>query len=72
MFFRDADSGGSGGAGAAGSGVGGAGVAGSGVAFARQPATLAVVAAATVLTLALGIAPQPPLDLAKAASTFAW
>lgn len=72
MFFRDADSGSSGGAGAAGSGVGGAGVAGSGVAFARQPATLAVVAAATVLTLALGIAPQPLLDLAKAASTFAW
>ena len=67
MFFRDADSGSSGGAGVAGSGV-----AGSGVAFARQPATLAVVAAATVLTLALGIAPQPLLDLAEAASTFAW
>ncbi|WP_277815612.1 proton-conducting transporter membrane subunit, partial [Dietzia sp. DQ11-38-2] len=66
MFFREAGSASSGGSGSdPGSG-------GSGVAFARRPVTLAVVGIAAVFTLALGIAPQPLLDLAGAASSFAW
>lgn len=42
----------------------------AGVAFAHQPVTLAVVGVAVVITIALGIAPQPLLDLADQA-TFA-
>ena len=38
------------------------------VAFARQPVTLAVVGVAVVITIALGIAPQPLLDLADQAT----
>ncbi|MEH6819892.1 MAG: NADH-quinone oxidoreductase subunit NuoN [Dietzia psychralcaliphila] len=79
MFFRDADAGGSsvggsgvGGSGSGGAGSGGADAGGSAVAFARQPVTLAVVGVAAVVTVVLGIAPQPLLDLAEAASTFAW
>lgn len=43
----------------------------SDVAFARVPATLAVIGVAAVVTLGLGIAPQPLLDLADAAAAFA-
>ena len=42
------------------------------VAFAQRPAALAVVGAAVAVTLALGILPQPLLDLAGAASAFAF
>ncbi len=62
MFFRDTDSGTD-----SGTDTGG----GAEVAFARQPVTYAVVAIAVVVTLALGIAPQPLLDLAESASAFA-
>lgn len=44
----------------------------SAVAFAQRPATLAVVGVAVAVTLVLGIVPQPLLDLAGAASTFAF
>ncbi len=57
------------GAGAAGTSAGGAAL--PAVAFARQPATLAVIGVAVAVTLVLGILPQPLLDLAGAASTFA-
>ncbi|MGN0099323.1 MAG: NADH-quinone oxidoreductase subunit NuoN [Dietzia sp.] len=68
MFFREGDTG----AGVVGGGVAGGGLAGAGeVAFARRPLTLAVVAVAAVVTVALGILPQPLLDLADAASVFA-
>jgi NADH-quinone oxidoreductase subunit N len=65
MFFRDD---GAGVSGADGSGLGGPGI--SDVAFARRPVTLAVVAVTVVVTLALGIAPQPLLDLSEAAAGF--
>ncbi|MGX1596605.1 NADH-quinone oxidoreductase subunit NuoN [Dietzia maris] len=71
MFFRDAgdDSAGSG---SAGSGSAGSGSAGAGeVAFARRPVTYAVVGVAVVVTILLGIVPQPLLDLATAAAAFA-
>ena len=42
------------------------------VAFAQRPATLVVVGVAVVVTVVLGILPQPLLDLAGAASTFAF
>ena len=82
MFFRDAgevDSGGAGsgrfgsaGSGSAGSGSAGSGSAGSGeVAFARRPVTYAVVGVAVVVTILLGIMPQPLLDLASTAAAFA-
>ena len=83
MFFResDDDTAGSAGTEAASSGAGpvssadgaaGSGVAQPSVAFARQPVTLAVVGVAVVITIALGIAPQPLLDLADAATWAAW
>ena len=82
MFFRESpdDAGAVGGAvgGAAGVGAGigagaEAGAVGSAlsVAFVQRPAALAVVGVAVVVTLVLGILPQPLLDLAEAASTFA-
>ncbi|MGN7225990.1 NADH-quinone oxidoreductase subunit NuoN [Dietzia maris] len=82
MFFRDAgevDSGGAGsgrfgsaGSGSAGSGSAGSGSAGSGeAAFARRPVTYAVVGVAVVVTILLGIMPQPLLDLASTAAAFA-
>ncbi|MBB0970433.1 NADH-quinone oxidoreductase subunit NuoN, partial [Dietzia aerolata] len=73
MFFREGPV--EVGAGAeTGDGVGARAVAGAGsseVAFARRPATLVVVGVAVAVTLVLGILPQPLLDLAEAASTFA-
>ena len=79
MFFRDAgevDSGnerfGSAGASSGRFGSAGSGSAGSGeVAFARRPVTYAVVGVAVVVTILLGIVPQPLLDLATAAAAFA-
>ena len=80
MFFRDSgsasDYGSDGGLGSAGLGASvagpdGAAATGAGpasVAFARQPVTLAVVFVAVAITLALGIAPQPLLDLADQAT----
>ena len=41
------------------------------VAFAQRPAALAVVGVSVAVTLVLGIVPQPLLDLASAASSFA-
>jgi len=41
------------------------------VAFVQRPAALAVVGVTVAITLVLGILPQPLLDLAGAASTFA-
>lgn len=64
MFFRETP----GGPGAA---AAQAGAASSDVAFAQRPATLAVVGVSVVVTLVLGIVPQPLLDLAGAASAFA-
>lgn len=66
MFFRDSvplD-------GADGAGTGAAGGTGE-VAFAARPLTLAVVAAAAIVTVLLGVMPQPLLDLAEAAAVFA-
>ncbi|EFV92749.1 NADH:ubiquinone oxidoreductase subunit N, partial [Dietzia cinnamea P4] len=66
MFFRDSgplD-------GADGAGTGAAGGTGE-VAFAARPLTLAVVAVAAVVTVLLGVMPQPLLDLAQAAAVFA-
>ncbi|MDN4506953.1 NADH-quinone oxidoreductase subunit NuoN [Dietzia maris] len=81
MFFRDAGDGsagdgsagaGSGRFGSAGSGSAGSGSAGSGeVAFARRPVTYAVVGVAVLVTILLGIMPQPLLDLASTAAAFA-
>ncbi|MCY1659153.1 NADH-quinone oxidoreductase subunit NuoN [Dietzia sp. SL131] len=63
---------GSAGSGSAGSGSAGSGSAGSGeVAFARRPVTYAVVGVAVVVTILLGIMPQPLLDLASMAAAFA-
>ncbi|UVE94357.1 NADH-quinone oxidoreductase subunit NuoN [Dietzia sp. B32] len=60
MFFRDADP------------VDASGAASSGgVAFAHRPVTYGVVAVAAVVTVLLGIMPQPLLDLAAAAAAFA-
>ncbi|MCT1432966.1 NADH-quinone oxidoreductase subunit NuoN [Dietzia maris] len=76
MFFRDAGDG-SAGDGSAGAGSGrfssaGSGSAGAGeVAFARRPVTYAVVGVAVVVTILLGIMPQPLLDLASTAAAFA-
>jgi NADH-quinone oxidoreductase subunit N len=64
MFFRDA--------GEVDSGNERYGSAGAGeVAFARRPVTYAVVGIAVVVTILLGIVPQPLLDLATAAAAFA-
>jgi NADH-quinone oxidoreductase subunit N len=64
MFFRDADP--------AASEASSPGSAGSGeVAFARRPATYSVVGIAVVMTILLGIIPQPLLDLTTAAAAFA-
>jgi len=77
MFFREPEGGAAGaavGAGDAADAVGdpaGAASTRPPVAFAHRPITLTVVAVAAVVTLALGIMPQPLLDLAEAASTFA-
>ena len=60
MFFHDSDRP------AAGGGTGG-----PVVAFARRPLTLGVIAVAAVVTLALGVMPQPLLDLAGSAAAFA-
>ena len=60
MFFHDSDRR------AAGGGTGG-----PVVAFARRPLTLGVIAVAAVVTLALGVMPQPLLDLAGSAAAFA-
>ncbi len=66
MFFRDAGSGSGSGSGSAAPGALAAGE----VAFARRPVTYAVVGVAVVVTILLGIMPQPLLDLATAASWF--
>src|SRR5699024_3865469 len=60
MFFHDSDRPAS---------DGGAG--GPVVAFARRPLALGVIAVAAVVTLALGVMPQPLLDLAGSAAAFA-
>ncbi|AWH91173.1 NADH-quinone oxidoreductase subunit NuoN [Dietzia lutea] len=70
MFFRDSSP--LDGAGSAGTGVAGSAGTGTGeVAFAARPLTLAVVAVAAIVTVLLGIMPQPLLDLAEAAAAFA-
>lgn len=71
MFFRDSPAGAPAPAPAGDGGPTGGVTGGSVVAFARQPVTFAVIAVAVVVTLALGIAPQPLLDLAESAAVFA-
>lgn len=65
MFFRETEGSGSveGSAETTGAGSTGASV----VAFAHRPVTLGVIAVSAVITVILGIAPQPLLDLAGAA-----
>lgn len=77
MFFRetpgDAAAAGAGsGGGAAAVGQADAAAGSPDVAFAQRPATLAVVGVSVAVTLVLGVVPQPLLDLAGAASTFAF
>lgn len=68
MFFREAPVAGADAGAAPHDTAAGAGA--PDVAFARRPATLAVVGVTVAITLLLGILPQPLLDLAGAASTF--